>query len=508
MITLSLACISLISLFALSILYKLWWYPHQIQHILKSQGIQGPSYKFFHGNTKEIIKMKKQTSSASIDLLHDIFPLVQPHLHAWMKLYGNNFLMWMGTQPQVVVTEPQLIKEILSNKEATYPKTKIRGYLKKLLGDGIVVTEGEKWSRLRKLANHAFHGDCLKDMFPAMVASVETMLENWRHLEGKEIDVCEDFKLLTSEVISRTAFGSSYMEGRKIFETLTKLYALISRNAFKVRIFGMGKLIKTNDDIEANKIEESLHHSILEIVKKREHEVSTGKASDFGNDFLGSLLKFHHDMDHKSRISSMEILDECKTFYFAGQETTSSLLCWSVLLLSIHTDWQEKARKEVLELFGREIPNSEGIARLKIVTMIINETLRLYSPVTTIIRRTSSGSKLGRYEFPANVTLVIPPFAMHRNPDIWGQDAHAFKPERFAEGVAKATNGNSTAFLPFGYGPRTCVGLNFANNEAKIALSMILQRHKFTLSQNYVHSPSILLTTQPKDGVRIVLHPL
>ncbi|KAK4479837.1 hypothetical protein RD792_015379 [Penstemon davidsonii] len=487
------------------ILYKLWWIPLNFQHKMESQGIKGPPYKFIHGSTKEIIKFNKEIRNTSMDLSHDIFPRIQPHLHAWMRLYGNNFLTWIGTQPHIFVTEPELIKEILTNKEGTYQKTKIKRYLKRLLGDGVVVAEGEKWVRLRKLANHAFHGDSLKDMVPAMIDSVEAMLERWRNCEENEIDVCKDFRLLTSDVISRTAFGSSYLEGRKIFEMLTDLCVIISRNAHKIRFYGIEKFARSDDDIEAEKIEKLLHKSIMGIVKKRENEVKTGRANDFGNDFLGSLLKVHHDSDQNNQISAVEIIDECKTFYFAGQETTYSLLSWAVLLLAIHTDWQEKARTEVLELFGQEKPNSEGISRLKIVNMIIYETLRLYSPLNSITRRTNNKVRLGKFEFPKNVNLAIPPLALHRNTDIWGQDAHLFKPERFSEGLAKATDGNSIAFLPFGFGNRICVGLNFASNEAKITLSMILQRHKFKLSPNYIHSPYIVLTTQPQHGVRILL---
>lgn len=130
------------------------------------------------------------------------------------------------------------------------------------------------------------------------------------------------------------------------------------------------KYLRTQDDIEADKIEQLLHESIMEIVKKRQDEVTTGQANNFGTDFLGSLLKVHNDMDQKNRISAVDIIDECKTFYFAGHETTFSLLSWSILLLAIHTDWQEKARQEVLELFGQENPNSEGISRLKTVSKL------------------------------------------------------------------------------------------------------------------------------------------
>lgn len=137
--------------------------------------------------------------------------------------------------------------------------------------------------------------------------------------------------------------------------------------------------------------------------------------------------------------------------------------------------------------------------------MIINETLRLYNPVVNLLRRVNETTKLGKLNLPANVDVLIPPLALHHNPEIWGKDAHLFKPERFTDGVAKATNNNTMAFLPFGFGPRTCVGLSFASIEAKIALSMILQRYKFTLAPTYVHSPIQILTVQPQHGVKILL---
>ncbi|XP_073131607.1 cytochrome P450 CYP749A22-like [Henckelia pumila] len=270
----------------------------------------------------------------------------------------------------------------------------------------------------------------------------------------------------------------------------------------------LSKGYKTKDDIESDEIEKSLHDSIVEILRKREDKVSKGDAQNFGNDFLGSLLAAHHAADKQNRISVDNIIDECKVFFLAGHETTGSLLTWIFLFLGIHTDWQEKARNEVFQVFGQENPKSEGLARLKIVSMIINETLRLYSPVTSLARRAKSDVRLGKYELPANMEISIPIIEFHRSQEIWGEDAHLFKPERFAEGVAKATRNNPMAFLPFGFGPRTCVGLNFASNEAKIALSMILQRFKFTLSPSYVHSPIILVTVRPQHGLPIILQPL
>lgn len=140
------------------------------------------------------------------------------------------------------------------------------------------------------------------------------------------------------------------------------------------------------------------------------------------------------------------------------------------------------------------------------MSMIINESLRLYSPATDLIRETNKEIKLGRLIVPANMHITISVPAVHHDPHLWGEDAHLFKPERFAEGVAKATNNNMAAFLPFGLGPRTCVGLNFASIETKLTLSMILQRYKFTLSPTYVHSPVQFITVQPQHGLQVLLH--
>ena len=142
------------------------------------------------------------------------------------------------------------------------------------------------------------------------------------------------------------------------------------------------------------------------------------------------------------------------------------------------------------------------------MSMIINESLRLYPPVLAIIRKAEREVRLGKLTLPAEVLLFIPNIALHHDPQIWGEDVHLFKPERFSEGVAKATKNNMPAFLPFGMGPRNCVGFNFATTEAKITLSMILQRYAFTLSPAYVHSPFQLLTLRPQHGVQVLLHSL
>ncbi|KAB2600639.1 cytochrome P450 CYP749A22-like [Pyrus ussuriensis x Pyrus communis] len=503
----SFLCVFLV-LLLIKIFHKLWWTPTRLQKLMALQGITGPPYRLIHGNTKEITDMIKEAMSRPKNLSHDVFSVVQPHIHSWTQIYGKNYLQWIGSKAQLIVTDPELCKEILNNKDRAYPKIETPYFEKKLFGDGLLTTtKAEKWAKLRKLATHAFHGESLKSMTPAMVASTETMLEKWKSYEGKEIEVFQEFRLFSSEVISRTAFGSNYIEGKNIFEMLAKLGVLVFKNSLTIRVPVISKFFKTSDEIEADKLEKGLRVSIMEIVKRRE-EKATGGEGSFGSDFLGLLLKAYHDTNDDQRISADELFELCKEFYLVAQETTNALLAWTVFLLALHTDWQEEVRKEVVDLFDKQTPNADGIAKLKTMSMVINESLRLYSPVATIIRKTEREVELGKVTVPANLELIVPNLALHHDPQIWGEDLQLFKPERFSEGVAKATDNNVGAFIPFGMGLRSCVGMNFTSIEAKIALSMILRRYSFTLSPGYVHLPFHYLTVRPKHGIQVMLHSL
>ncbi|MBA0780051.1 hypothetical protein Gotri_004194, partial [Gossypium trilobum] len=264
---------------------------------------------------------------------------------------------------------------------------------------------------------------------------------------------------------------------------LQKLADIVSRNSNKSRIPILSKFWKTDDDIESEKLAREIQDLVIEIVKKRENKVSSGGAESFGSDFLGLLVKAFNNSDEKNKISLEDLVDECKTFYFAGQETVNASLAWAVLVLAIHRDWQDKARREM--------------------SMIINETLRLYTPLNGMVRRARRQVQVGKLVLPAEVDVLIPNMALHHDPQLWGDDAHVFKPERFEEGIAKATKYNAAAFIPFGMGPRACVGMTFAINETKTALSMILQRYTISLSPAYVHSPAPRITVQPQHGIQV-----
>ncbi|KAI3731691.1 hypothetical protein L1987_62880 [Smallanthus sonchifolius] len=199
-----------------------------------------------------------------------------------------------------------------------------------------------------------------------MVECVESMLERWKPYGGKEIEVFEEFKHLTSDIISRTAFGSSYVEGKDIFQMLRKLTSILQEMHTR---FNFPSSSQTRDNVESEMIERFIRKSFIDIVEKREKD-SGGEVDWFGEDFLGSLMKAHHSVDDCYKVTMDDMIDEFETFYIAGHETTTGLLSWSMFLLAIHTDWQEKAREESFNLFKGKNPNSHDLSRMKFLLAI------------------------------------------------------------------------------------------------------------------------------------------
>lgn len=267
--------------------------------------------------------------------------------------------------------------------------------------------------------------------------------------------------------------------------------------------------MQLNRRVKANAIEvESL---LKGIISKRERAMREGNASN--EDLLGVLMECNiaetKEAGNSKPIMTMDdIIGELKLFYFAGMDTTAVLLTWTLVVLSIHPEWQDRTREEVLCVFGKDQPDLDGINQLKVVSMVLYEVLRLYPPVIQFDRQTYTDVKLGGVRYPPGVILSLPIVFLHHDPDVWGEDADEFKPERFAEGVSKASRNSSPAFFPFGWGPRICVGQNFALIEAKMALSRILQRFSFGLSPSYRHAPFPVSTLQPDHGAPIVLKKL
>lgn len=488
-----------------------WFRPRKLEKRLRKEGFSGNSYKIFFGDMKEMGAMIKEAKSKPINFSNDIVHRVLPIFHKSLKKYGENCILWFGPRAAVIIQDPEIIREVMS-KNNIFQKPS-GNPITKMLARGVGTYETDKWAKHRKLINPAFHLDKLKHMVPSFYLSCDDMLRKWEksivasELGGScEVDVWPYLQAMTSDAISRTAFGSSYEEGRKIFDLQREQAQYIMEANRSVYIPGW-RFFPTKFNIRMNEIVKEVESSLLGIINKRLKAMEAGEGS-IDDDLLGLLLESNNkeinENGSKYGMSLKEVIEECKLFYFAGQETTASLLVWTMILLSKHKEWQDRARNEVLQVFGRVKPDYQELNHLKIVNMIFYEVLRLYPPGVILNRVTQTESRLGNAMLPAGVQLMMPALLVHHDPKTWGDDASEFNPERFSEGVSKATKGQLTYF-PFGWGPRICLGQNFAMLEAKMAMAMILQNYSFDLSPSYSHAPHTVITLQPQHGAHLIL---
>ncbi|XP_042488951.1 cytochrome P450 CYP72A219-like [Macadamia integrifolia] len=420
----------------------IWWKPKKLERLLNEQGIKVTPYKLLFGDLKENQRQFEEARSKPMSLSHDIVPRVAPfHLQTIQK-YGKKSAFWFGRTPRVYIMDPDLIRDILSNKFGHFAKIRINP-LSRFLAKGLVTYEGEKWAKHRRIINPAFHMEKLKCMLSAFYTSSDEIVSKWEKLVTSEgsckLDVWPELRNLTGDVISRAAFGSSYEEGRQIFKLQDEQAGLLVQS-FQTALIPGFSILPTKRNRRMKEIDREARALLMGIISKRQNAKKVGEAKN--NDLLGLLLESNDKeiQEHKNKknigLTIEEVIQECKLFYFAGQETTSVLLVWTIIVLCMHSEWQVRAREEVFQVFGKNKPNFDGLSHLKIVNMILYEVLRLYPPVLQLNRCTYKDMKLGEISLPPGIQLMLPIVLVHHDHELWGEDAEEFKPERFAEGIS------------------------------------------------------------------------
>ncbi|CAM0948496.1 unnamed protein product [Alopecurus aequalis] len=486
-------------------MHKLAWRPYGVQKAFRLQGIRGPAFRLWVGNKEEVRAMREASSNDVLDLgSHDIVRRVQPELQAWTAKYGKVFLWWSGHTPVLCVADHDMAKQILSDKKGVYDQDSPGSSFLALVGNGLVFVNGDDWARHRRVVHLALAMGRLKMMAGTMAECAREVVGSWEagataarggvaRVENAE----QHFRELSAQVISRTTFGK---DGKEFVMAQLQLQhmALASFNDFHLPL-GLDEYLPTQTNIQRWRLTKKVRRTLTGIIRDR------GAGGSYGDDLLGLMLHANASAG-AGKLSMEEIMDECKTLLLAGRDSTSHLLTWAVFLLGTHPEWQHKLRDEVLRECGASgTPHGDALNKLKLTTMLLHETLRLYGAATLLTRTATADTELCGVKIPKGTTMMIPIAMMHRDEQVWGADAGEFNPERFRDGVGRAAS-HTTAMLAFSAGPRSCIGQDFAMLVAKATLALLLRRFHFTVAPEYVHAPDQFLTLQPKCGLPILLN--
>ncbi|KAL0458977.1 UNVERIFIED_CONTAM: cytochrome [Sesamum latifolium] len=504
----SVVCVGLLGLF-FRLYNALVAEPGRLRSALRRQGLRGPPPTFLLGNILEMKRARDAAAKAAAangpPTSHNCGAALLPFFEEWRKTYGDVFMVSLGNTQIVHVTQPEMVREIttctsLDLGKPTY-QAKDRG---SLLGQGILTSNGALWAHQRKILAPELYMDKVKGMIILIQDSTIALLNSWRNIVEREggladINIDQDMRSFSGDVISRACFGSSYSKGEEIFMKLRELQEAASKKVLATWIPGMRHL-PTKSNREAWALEKEVKTLIMNVVKERNEAGSE-------NDLLQMVIVGAKNSNLSRDAIDRFIVDNCKNIYLAGYETTAVSATWCLMLLAAHPEWQERIRAEVLDICKGQIPDAEMIRKMKLLTMAINESLRLYPPVSIISREALKDLKFGSINFPKGVNLWTLVTTLHTDPQNWGPDSYQYNPERFANGITGACK-LPHLYMPFGVGPRVCLGQNLALAELKILISMILSKFSISLSPKYVHSPALHLVIEPAHGVNLLIKQL
>ncbi|CAK9152156.1 unnamed protein product [Ilex paraguariensis] len=370
-----------------------------------------------------------------------------------------------------------------------------------LLGQGILTSNGAYWAHQRKIIAPELYMEKVKGMTNIITDSAITLINSWNRIievEGgiADIKIDQHMRSFSGDVISRACFGSNYSKGEEIFRRIKALEEAESKKVLATGIPGM-RYLPTKRNKEAWALEKEIHTLVLKVVKERNE-------AGYERDLLQMILEGAKNSDLSKDALDRFIVDNCKNIYLAGYATTAVSATWLLMLLASNPEWQDRIRAEVIEVCRGQIPNNDMIRKMKQLAMAINESMRLYPPNTAVSRETLKDMKFGGIHVPKGVIIWTLLTALHTDPENWGPDSYKFNPERFANGITGACK-LPHLYMPFGVGPRVCLGQYLALLELKIVTSLILSNFSFSLSPTYVHSPTLHLVIEPGQGVNLLV---
>jgi cytochrome P450 len=398
---------------------------------------------------------------------------------------GHNVIAW--------VTDPALVEQVLLHGGANFPKTPLeKRVFAHTLGDGVLTSEGASWRWQRRTAAPLFRPADLSPLVPIMTAAAEDQAVRWRNgPPGAVQSIDRDMTETTFHVISTTMFaGSADVEAAAILKSADTALATISWD-IAAAMLRLPTWMWYPGKFKRRRAARTLRAAVAAILARRR---ATGLE---GDDLLARLARAR-DPETGEPMSEKQLIDNLVTFLAAGHETTAKALTWTLYLLARAPQWQERILAEIDAVVGTRGMDAEHLERLPVTRAVLKEAMRLYPPAPIMTRLAAHDMTLGPATINAGTLIVIPIFAVHRHRKLW-QDPDRFEPRRFApEREAKLAR---TQFMPFGFGPRTCIGGTFAMMEATAILATLVRRARFEWDRVHAPEPISRVTLRPKGGM-------
>lgn len=412
--------------------------------------------------------------------------------------FGDVVRFKMGPKEVFFLNHPDHAKHVLVDKAANYHKGIGLIHAKKVLGDGLLTSEGELWKRQRRTINPAFHRERLARFSGVVVEQADALAARWRLRtrtgSAGPVDVVQEMTTLTLAVLGQTLLDADL----GAYESMGHAFDVVQDQAmFEMQTLNMvPHTLPLPRNFRFRAARRELERIVFDIVDQRARDGRTGE------DMLGRLLA-DNAAEPDGKVRRRRLRDELVTILLAGHETTASTLSWAWYEISQNPEVGERMREEAIAVLGDGLPSYEDLHRLPYTMRVIQETMRLHPPVWILPRRAVEPDEVDGYRIPAGADVLICPYTLHRHPDFW-EDPDRFDPDRFD--TDRAATRHRYAYIPFGGGPRFCIGNNLGLMEAVFVASLAAREFRLELQPGREVVGEAMLSLRIRGGLPMIIH--
>ena len=412
------------------------------------------------------------------------------YLDRTWRQYGDVVQFPIPRPPTYLVNEPDAVRRVLVGNAKSYGKATIQyRSLSLVTGDGLLVADTAQWRRQRPLVQPAFHHETLESIVAHVDVALQRTFASWDALPaGAVADVDDAMMHATLEIVGHALFGTDLSDDAEQLAsaTLSALDVVIARARVPI---SPPSWVPTPGNRKLERSVRRLDAAVARMITSRRSQPGAAP-----QDMLDLLLGSRDEAG--AGLSTIEIRDQIVTFIVAGHETVASALTWAWALLAAHPDVQADLHRESAAVLGGRAPRFEDYSRLPFARAVFDESLRLFPPAWLITRKALAADELAGHAIPAGAVIILSPWLAHRHPASWAEP-EAFSPARFVDDSA-----NRSSFIPFGAGPRQCIGRDFANVEGTLMLAAIAGRYAMEYpAGSSMPAAEPLVTIRPVGGL-------